>query len=104
MGLKRALPVLKIRRDPVSAGRKLANKGDERVVASEMCGYRLPTIICPSVSSPPACPVLLAVPLPQGSQSCSNRAPAPQERAAELAWQERSGMRNGWQVEGDRCA
>lgn len=43
-------------------------------MASEMCGCRLPTIICPSVSSPPACPALLAVPLPWGSGWVENKA------------------------------
>lgn len=78
MELKLALPVLKIRRGPTFRGRKLANKGDVRVMATEMCGCHLPRIICPSISPPHASPVPLAVPLPWGSRNCSNRAPASQ--------------------------
>lgn len=37
MGLKLALPALKIRRGPTSRGRKLANREDVRVMACEMC-------------------------------------------------------------------
>lgn len=52
MGLKLDLPALKIRRGSTSGGRKLANRGHVGLMASEMCGCRLPRIICKSPSLP----------------------------------------------------
>lgn len=49
MGLKLSLPVPRVRRSLTLAGRKLANRKDGGIIASEMHGCCLPIIICPNV-------------------------------------------------------
>lgn len=52
MGLKLSLPALKVRRSLTVAGRKLPNREDWCMMASEMSGCCLPRIIAQMSSSP----------------------------------------------------
>lgn len=49
MGLKLSHPMPKVRRSLTLAGRKLADRKDGGMMASEMRGCCLPRIICPNV-------------------------------------------------------
>lgn len=57
MGLKLSPLVPKVRRSLTLVGRKLANRKDGGIMASEMRGCCLPRIICPNVilSMAPSC-------------------------------------------------
>lgn len=66
MGPKLSLPALKVRRSLTLAGRKLPNREDGGMMASEMRGCCLPRIICPNVILSHGSLVPLAAPLPQG--------------------------------------
>lgn len=74
MGLKLSLPVLQVRRSLTLAGRKLASREDGGVMASGNAWVLSSKNYLPKCHPLHGSLVPLAAPLPQGSQSCSNRA------------------------------